>query len=177
MSHKETGVPYEVVAFIFAGEKTALALNDDLKAGGHYEACSVIARVVVEVDDEGRARMPRLSRRVQDVGLGVLAGGLLGMIGGPEGLLAWVVIGAIVGSQVERLRSRPIPMEDLQRLATQMQPDSSAIVTLVTLVQAEALIAAMAPHKAQVVTLRVDDRVSREIGQALPGSGEEYHES
>jgi uncharacterized membrane protein len=177
MSHKEPGATYEIVAFIFAGQKTALSINDDLQAGRQYDACSVVARVLVEVDDQGRARMPRLSRRVQDVGLGVLAGGLLGLIGGPEGLLAWVVIGAIAGSQVERLRSRPIPMADLQRLAARMQPASSAIVTLVAAAQSEALIAALAGYDPQVVTLTVNEPVNSEIGQALHGSGETSHES
>ena len=155
---------YQIVAFIFAGRKKALAISGDLKATGKYEAYRVVAHTVVEVDQEGSAHFPGINRRVQDVGFGVLAGSLLGLLGGPEGLLVWAVLGAIVGSQVERFRSRPIRTEDLERLAAQMQPDSSAILTLVDDRQAEALIAAMAGYGAKVVIMTVDDRIAGEIG-------------
>jgi uncharacterized membrane protein len=158
---------YVIVAFIWAGRQRAISVNDDLQAGGQYETCKVIAHTVVEVDDKGGSAFPGVSRSVQDVCIGLLAGTILGLIGGPEGLLIWAVLGAVVGSQVDRFRGRPIPLDDLKRLAAQMQPDSSAILTLIDERQAEALVAALAGYEAQVVFLTVGDHVSNDIRQAL----------
>jgi uncharacterized membrane protein len=167
MSHHEArGTAYHIAAFIWAGRKRAIAVNDDLKARGEYERCRVIAHTVVDVDDRGVPHLPRVSRWVEGVSIGVLAGSLLGLIGGPEGLLVWAVLGAVLGSQVARFRSRPIPMKDLKRLAAQMRPDSSAILTLLDKTQSEAIVAALSGYEAQVVYLAVGDSVARDIDRA-----------
>jgi uncharacterized membrane protein len=176
MSHQQAGAKYQVVAFMFAGRQRATAISDELKRTGKYQASHVVAYQVVEVDDEGRAHFPEVGRRVQDVALGVLAGSVLGLLGGPEGLLVWAVLGALVGSQLDRFRSRPIPTKDLQRLAAQMRPDSSAILTLVNNKQGVPLVDALAGYGAQVVKLTVDDQIAGEIDQALAGPSQEDHE-
>jgi uncharacterized membrane protein len=165
MSAKEPGAVYKIVAFTFAGRKKALAISDDLKATGKYAAHKVVASTTVEIDEKGKTHLHEAGHVGLGTGIGFVAGGLLGLLGGAEGLLVWAVLGAVIGRQVGKSRDRPIPIEDLERLAAQMQPDTSAILALVADKEAEALIRAMAGYEAQVVTMTLSDAVSGEVGQ------------
>ena len=89
------------------------------------------------------------------------------LIGGPAGLLAWVVAGGVIGGFAGKFGGRAIPKRDLEELAKKMQPNTSAILAIVEDKGAEQLITRMAPYKAQVVTLTVGDEVSGEIAQGV----------
>ena len=48
--------------------------------------------------------------------VGAVTGGLLGLIGGPVGVLAWAVGGAVVGGVAGHYMGRPISKGDLQEI-------------------------------------------------------------
>jgi uncharacterized membrane protein len=172
LSNKEPAAIHVIIAFIFAGRKQALPISDDLKARGIYEAHNVIASTIVDVDDKGKAHVHEAGHGTRGTALGLVAGGLLGLVGGPAGLLLLAVAGGAIGGMAGRLGGRPIATEDLERLEAQMQPDTSAILVLVEDTQAEALSAAMAGYATKVVTLTVSGEVSEEIYEAMAIPGE-----
>ena len=104
---------------------------------------------------------------VRGTAAGLVVGGLLGLIGGPAGLLAWAVAGGVIGGFAGKIGGRAIPKKDLEELSAQMKPNTSAILAIVEDKQAESLIDSMKGYKAQIVTLTVGDEVSGEIAQAV----------
>ncbi|MEZ4768299.1 MAG: DUF1269 domain-containing protein [Caldilineales bacterium] len=100
-----------------------------------------------------------------------MAGSLLGLVGGPAGLLAMAVGGAVIGGVAGQHHGRPIPTEDMEQLAAQMQPGAAAYLVLVEESQVDSLVDSMADYGAQVVILSVSDEVSSEVhlATALPG--------
>jgi uncharacterized membrane protein len=97
----------------------------------------------------------------------VAVGGFLGLIGGPVGLLAWAVAGGVIGGFAGKIGGRAIPAKDLEKLAADMKPNTSAILVIIQDKSAEQLINRMSPYQAQVVTLTVGDETSGEIAQAV----------
>ncbi len=171
MSNMDPTAVYKIVSFIFADRNRAAAINDDPIAAEKFETASVVAHAVVEVDDNGKPHFHETGHAVLGAGLGLVAGGLLGLLGGPAGLLAFAVGGAVIGAKAGQHTGRPIPTEDMEQLAAQMQPGNSAYLVLVEESQIEALVDSMAVYGARVVVLSVSDEVSGEIHQAtaLPG--------
>ena len=171
MKNVDPTVVYKVVAFVFADQKRADAINDDPAANEAFEAHKVVAHAVVEVDENGKAHFHETGHAVLGAGLGLVAGGLLGLIGGPAGLLAFAVGGAVIGGIAGQHHGRPVPTEDMERLTAQMQPGNSAYLVLVEESQVESLVDSMAVYEAQVVILSVIDEASGEVqlATALPG--------
>ncbi len=167
MSNQQKNVVYNIVAFIFADRNKAMLVHDELKASAKDEGYKIIANAVVEVDDKGKAHIHEGGHGGWGAAGGMAAGGFLGLIGGPVGLLAWVVAGGVIGGFTGKIGGRAIPKADLERLAEYMQPNTSAILAIVEDKSAESLITRMSPYQAQVVTLTVGDETSGEIAQAV----------
>ncbi len=171
MTQKEYAASHKIVAFIFSERGQAAAVNDELHAKGFYETQGAITSTVVEVDDKGKAHVHEHGRGAKGSIVGLAVGGLLGLIGGPAGLLLLAVAGAAIGGMAGKLGGRAIPTEDMGQLETQLQPNSSAVLILVENAQVEPLTAALASYGAQVVTLSISEEISDEIFEAtaLPG--------
>ena len=93
----------------------------------------------------------------------------MSLIGGPAGLLAWTVGGAVVGGVAGKYLGRPFSKGDLKEIGEAMQPDTSAFLLLVEDWESEAVIDKMKGFNANVVTLTVGDELSGEIAQAVAG--------
>ncbi len=171
MTQKEYAASHKIVAFIFSDRQRAATVNEELHTKGVYEAQSTIASTVVEVDEKGKTHVHEHGRGGKGAIVGLAVGGVLGLVGGPAGVLLLAVAGAAIGGMAGRLGGRPIPPEDLGQLETQLQPNTSAVLILVENTQVEPLIAALASYGAQVVTLSISEEVSSEIFEAtaLPG--------
>lgn len=172
MSNMDPTAVYKIVSFIFADRNRAVAISEDSAAIERFETCRVVAHAVVEVDDKGKSHFHEAGHAVLGAGLGLVAGGLLGLVGGPAGLLLFAAGGAVIGAKAGQDRGRPIPTEDMERLAAQMEPDSSALLVLLEEPQVETLVDSMASYGARVVVLSVSDEVSGEIHQATAMPGE-----
>jgi len=163
---------YNIIAFIFADEVSASGISEELKHSAKSENYKVIANAVVEVDVNGKAHIHEGGHGGWGAVGGVAAGGALSLLGGPIGLLAWAVAGGVIGGFAGKIGGRAIPKKDLEQLAAQMKPKTSAILAIVEDKESEALIASMKGYNAQVVTLTVGDEVSGEIAQAVAVSVE-----
>ena len=158
---------YNIIAFVFADKGTALQVSKELKAAAKPAGYKIVANAVVEVDEKGKPHVHEAGHGRWGTGGGLVVGGLLGLIGGPAGLLIWAVAGGAIGGVMGKHMGRAIPADDLKKLAAQMQPNTSAILAMVEDKAAEQLIGDMQGYKAQVVTLTVGDEVSGEVAQAV----------
>ena len=170
MSKEAKNAVYNIVAFVFADPKKAKAVHDELKASkaeAKEQGYKIVANAVVEVDDKGKAHIHEGGHGGWGAVGGVAAGGALSLLGGPIGLLAWVVAGGVIGGFAGKIGGRAVPKEDLEKLAAQMKPNTSAILVIIEDKGAENLINRMSPYQAQVVTLTMGDETSGEIAQAV----------
>jgi uncharacterized membrane protein len=122
---------------------------------------------VVEVDDKGKTHVHEPGHGGWGTGLGAVTGGVLGLIGGPAGLLIWTVAGGVIGGIAGKHVGRAIPEEDLKKLGEQMQPNTSAVLALLEDTESEKLIDDLKDYNANIVTLTVADEVSGEIAVAV----------
>ncbi|MFN2125185.1 MAG: DUF1269 domain-containing protein [Candidatus Promineifilaceae bacterium] len=169
MSDKEKSAVYNILAFNFAGEKSAEETVKEIKKSGALEGQAIVAEAIVSVDDKGKPHIHEPGHGALGGALGAAGGGLLGLIGGPVGLLAWMVGGAAVGGVAGKYLGRPFPKEDLKQIGDAMQADTSAFLLLVEDVESEAVIDKMKGVNADVVTLTVGDELSGEIAQMVAG--------
>jgi uncharacterized membrane protein len=170
MSNQPKNAVYNIVAFVFADPKKAKAVHDELKASkaeAKQEGYKIVANAVVEVDEKGKAHIHEGGHGGWGAAGGAAVGGFLGLIGGPVGLLAWAVAGGVIGGFTGKIGGRAIPKADLEKLAAQMKPNTSAILAIIEDKGAEQLVNRMSPYQARVVTLTVGDETSGEIAQAV----------
>jgi uncharacterized membrane protein len=167
MSEPAENSVYNILAFIFDDRETALQVSDELKSQAEPEHYKIIANAVVEVDANGKPHVHEAGHGGRGTGIGLAAGGLLGLIGGPVGLLFWAAAGGVVGGFVGQHTGRAIPTDDLKELAAEMQPNTSAILAIVEDTESEALIGEMKGYTTNVVTLTVGDEASGEIARAV----------
>jgi uncharacterized membrane protein len=167
MSDKEKSAVYNILAFNFAGEKTAEETVKEIKESGALEGQAIVAEAIVGVDDKGKAHIHEPGHGALGGALGAAGGGLLGLIGGPVGLLAWTVGGAVVGGVAGKYLGRPFPKDDLKEIGEKMQPGTSAFLPMVEDVESETVIDKMKGYNENVVTLTVGDELSGEIDQMI----------
>ena len=154
---------FNVVAFVFDGEKTAAEVLKEAKKG--LEGQFIIAQAVISQDEKGKVHWKEPGRGGVGTAVGAVAGGLLGLIGGPAGLLAWTVGGGIVGGVAGKHFGRLIDPKDLKELGAALLPDTSAIFMLTEDVASEAVIDSIGEVNANVITLTVGDELSGELAQ------------
>jgi len=169
MSKKEKSGIFNVIAFTFAGEKTAGEVVKEIKKSGLLDGQYIVVEAVVSVDEKGKTHVHEPGHGVFGGATGAVGGGLLGLIGGPAGLLAWTVGGAVVGGAAGKYLGRPFSKGDLKQIGEAMQPDTSAFMLLVEDWASETIINKMDGFNANVVTLTVGDELSGEIAQMVAG--------
>jgi uncharacterized membrane protein len=168
MSQKSSGSQvYNIVAFVFNGEQRAHEVASELKLDASELGMKVISTSIVTVDAKGKTKVHETGHGGRGTAIGAAAGGLLGLIGGPAGLLAWAVGGAVVGGVAGKHFGKAIPEEDLKALGQHMMPNTSAVLMLLEDQYAESVIDSMQGYGAKVVTLTVADQVSGAIAMAV----------
>jgi uncharacterized membrane protein len=168
MSQKSSGSQvYNIIAFVFNGEKRAQEVASEAKWDATELGMKVISTSIVTVDAQGKTKVHETGRGGRGTAIGAVAGGLLGLIGGPAGLLAWAVGGAVVGGVAGKHFGKAIPEEDLKALGQHMAPNTSALLILLEDQYAESVIDNMQGYNAKVVTLTVANQISGEIAMAV----------
>jgi uncharacterized membrane protein len=167
MAEENKSAIYHIVMFAFAGQKTAdgvvKQIHDQQKLGGY----KLLAQGVAEKDDKGKVHFHEPGKGGMGTTLGLVTGGLLGLIGGPVGLLAWSVAGGVVGGVIGKYGFRPIDPDDLKAMGDALPLNSSAFLVLVEDTETEGIINSMQGYQANVITMTVGDEMSGEIAQAV----------
>jgi uncharacterized membrane protein len=165
MSENEKSSIYHILMFAFAGQETAGGVMKEILASRKEGGYKVIAQAVVEKDSKGKVHFHEPGRGGVGATLGVVAGGVLGLIGGPVGLLAWTVAGGVIGGTAGHYLGRAVKPEDLQKIGNALDLNSSAILVLAEDTYSESVVDGMAGYNANILTITVGDQMAGEIAQ------------
>jgi uncharacterized membrane protein len=166
----DSSAVYNILAFNFDGQDTAKETVKQIRSSGALEGYKIAAEAIVEQDPKGKVHLHESGKGGVGAAIGAVGGGLLGLIGGPAGLLAWAVGGAVVGGVAGKYLGRPISKGDLKEIGEAMQPDSSAFLLLLEDKDSEDVIKSMSGYSANVVTLTVGDELSGQIASYVAGA-------
>jgi len=167
---KDTSAVYNILAFNFDGQDTANQTVKAIKSSDALEGYKIAAQMVVEQDAKGKVHIHEPGKGGLGTAIGAVGGSLLGLIGGPAGVLAWAVGGAVVGGVAGKYLGRPISKGDLKEIGEAMAPDSSAFLLLLEDTYSEGVIKSMSGYSANVVTLTVGDELSGQIASYVAGA-------
>jgi len=162
MSQEKSSV-YHIIAFEFDGRNRAEQVVELLKKGGKSQDYKVAAWAVVEIDDKGKAHVKQSGHGGKGTAAGAGVGALLGLVGGPAGLLVWTLGGALLGGVAGKYFGHQFDKNELKALAAGMAPNSSGIIAVVENKAAEAMAKAMGQYDAKVVTLTLGSQLSGEV--------------
>jgi uncharacterized membrane protein len=165
----EKSAVFNILAFNFDGKDTAKETVKAIKKSGALDGQLVVAEVVVEQDEKGKAHFNEPGHGTMGGVVGAVGGGLLGLIGGPAGLLAWTVGGAVVGGAAGKYLGRPFSKGDIKEIGEAMLPDTSAFLLLVEDINSEVVVDSLKDYNANVVTLTVGDELSGQIAAFAAG--------
>lgn len=167
---------YNVVAFVFDSEDLAEGISKDVEANFILDRYHIVAKAVVTKDKNGEAHFHGPSGHGhQGAAAGFVTGSMLGLLGGPVGLLAFSVGGAVVGGIAGHLHTgRSLHEEDLQEFGDALQPNNSAFLVLAGSADTDNVKLSMDGYHATVVTLPVGEELCAEISTAVAaGYGKE----
>jgi hypothetical protein len=95
---------------------------------------------------------------------------LLGLIGGPAGVLALAAAGGVVGGVAGKYLGGVLSKGDMQEIGANLPNNSSALLMLLEDFYSEDVIDSMQGYSADVVTLTVGDELSGELATYAEGS-------
>lgn len=171
MSSEEKPYPtdYNVVAFIFDTKELAEGIAKDVDAHFILKDYHVLAKAVVTKDENGEVQFSEPGgHETRGAAAGFVAGGLLGLIGGPIGLLALSVSGAVVGGIAGHLYTgRSLHEEDLEEFGAALKTNNSAFLLLAASADTDNVKLSMEGYHATVVTLPVGAELCAEISSAV----------
>ena len=162
MSKDATQV-YHVVAYEFDGQDRALQVAELVRKGGRAGDYKVAAWAVVEIDGRGKAHVRQSGHGGKGTAVGVGAGALLGLIGGPAGLLVWTLGGALVGGLAGKYMGHQFDPDTLKALTVDMGPNTSAILVIIEDKLAQDVTNELGEYGAKVVTLTLGSQLSGEV--------------
>lgn len=178
MSSDEKPYPtdYNVVAFIFDSEELADIVYKDVEANYLLQNYHIVAKAVVTKDAGGETHFHGPSGHGhQGAAAGFVTGGLLGLLGGPVGVLAFSVGGAVIGGIAGHFHTGgSLHEEDLQEFGKALKPNNSAYLVLAGSADTDSVKISMDGYHATVVVLPVGEELCAEISSAVEaGYGEE----
>jgi uncharacterized membrane protein len=163
---------YHILAFAFDGQKRADDVVKQMKHSQKEFGYKVHAYAVIEMDEKGKLHIHEPGRGGVGMGIGAGVGALLGLIGGPAGLLVWTAMGAAAGGLTGHYMGRAIKADELKKLGENMKPNSSAILALVENKAAQEVLNQMGEYDASVVTLELNDEASAALQESLQAAGQ-----
>jgi len=136
---------------------------DLIKKAGKSQDFKVPAWAVVEVDDNGKTHVKQSGRGGLGAAAGAGIGVLLGLIGGPAGLIAWTLGSALIGGIAGMKMGHQFDSNQLKAMAVDMLPNTSAIIVVIQDTLAENVAKDMGDYGAKVVTVTLGDQLSGEV--------------
>jgi uncharacterized membrane protein len=167
MSDQDKSAVYDIVGFVFEGKDAASQNMKEIKSDGTLDGYKIKVQAVVEQDENGKVHVHEPGHGAWGAVLGGTGVGALSLIGGPAGLLAWTLGGALVGGMAGKHWGKPIKKGDLEEFGSAMTPYSSALMLILEDKDSEKVINDLQGYNAQVVTLTLGDELSGEIDQLV----------
>ena len=162
MSQENTQV-YHVVAYEFAGRKRADEVVDLIRKSSRAKEYKVQAWAIMEVDDNGKAHVHQSGHGGMGTAIGAGTGALLGLVGGPAGLIIWTLGGALIGGLAGKFMGHQFDKDALKALTVDMGPNTSAIIVVVEDTLAEGMDGDLKGYGAKVVTVTLGSQLSGEV--------------
>lgn len=169
-SSSDSAAVYNILAFVFEGQDAAATNMKTIKSSGDLEGYKILAQATVDQDSNGKVKIHEPGKGGWGAAAGAAVGGLLGLIGGPAGVLALGAAGAAVGGSAGHYWGRAIPKSDLEELGEALKPNSSAMLLLLEDTESEGVVNSLQGYSANVVTLTVGDELSGEIASYAEGT-------
>lgn len=175
---KESPQVYHIIAYQFDGQDRAAEVVDLLKKGGRSAEYKVPAWAVVAVDEKGKTHVRQSGKGGVGAAAGAGVGAVLGLIGGPAGLLVWTLGSALVGGIAGKHFGHQFNADELKALAVDMLPNTSAIIVVIEDKYAQDAAKALGEYGAKAVTVTVGDQLSGELASyAAVDLGEDVEEA
>jgi len=165
MAEQAANVAYDLVVFSFPGEKRAGEVVSLLRSSGKEAGLKVKAWAVVAVDEKGKSHVDASGHGGLGAAAGAGVGVILGLIGGPAGLLIWTLGAATLGGIAGKKMGAFLPADELKAIAAQMQPNSSALVVVIEDQNVKQAMDQMGAQGASVLTVTLGDQASGELAQ------------
>ena len=162
MSQENTQV-YHVVAYEFAGRKRADEVVDLIRKSSRANEYKVQAWAIMEVDDNGKPHVHQSGHGGMGTAIGAGTGALLGLVGGPAGLIIWTLGGALIGGLAGKFMGHQFDKDALKALTVDMGPNTSAIIVVVEDTLAEGMDGDLKGYGAKVVTVTLGSQLSGEV--------------
>ena len=128
-----TEEPLQLQVAIFQGEAAARRARDELRQARKAHIITVRAMARVWRDEDGQLQIKESSD--PDGRRGALAGGIIGaiigLLGGPGGVLVAGAAGALVGGLTAKIIDSGVPDPNLQVIGQSLLPGDSAVVVIV----------------------------------------------
>ena len=160
-----TASAYHLVAVEFAGQDRAKQVVDLVRKerrGGDYK---VAAWAVLEVDHKGKSHVSQSGHGGKGAAAGAGTGLVLSLIGGPAGLLAWALGGALIGGLAGKFMGQGFDSDQLKAIGAGMEPNTSALVVIIEDKAMSKFAAEMGAPDAQIVTISIGSQISGELEQ------------
>ncbi len=165
MSDSNSSTVYDIVALVFDGQDAAKENLEDMKKSGALDGYKIQAQCITSQDEKGKVHISEPGKGGVGAAIGAGLGGLLGLFGGPAGVLALGTAGAAMGGAAGHYWGRVVPADDLKELGAALVPNSSALLLLLEDTYSEQVIDGLSSYGGNVVTLTVGDDLSGEIAQ------------
>lgn len=123
----------EILIATFSEEHAAKDVRDALKKWASSHEIKVVNAAVVEKDQKGHTSVHQDQdvRAGQGTVFGAVVGGIIGLLGGPAGVVAGAAAGAATGGVTAATVNFGFSRKDLDDIRANLNPGSSALVTLI----------------------------------------------
>lgn len=158
---------YRMVAVQFAGKDRADQVKDLVKKYQKQGDYKVKAWAVVEIDQKGKAHVKQTGHGYKGAAAGAAVGGgsalLLTLLGGPVGILLWLVGGSLIGGVAGHYLGRSFDQTELEAMAASLEPNTSALVFIAEDKLAEEVADAAGAEGMKVASVTVGSQLSGEM--------------
>ena len=157
-------VPVQVIVAAFQDEKAAKEALKSLKQARKEGLIKIENAAVLRKDKKGKLHI----KETHDMGggkgaaLGGVGGAAIGLIAGTA-LAAPVVVGALVGGLVAKLRDSGFSNKRLETMGEGLQPGTSAIVAVVEHTWVAKVEEALAEEQAEVMTAEIQADIANQL--------------
>jgi len=157
-------VPVQVIVAAFQDEKAAKAALKELKQASREGLIKIENAAVLRKDKKGKLHI----KETHDMGggkgaaLGGVGGAAIGLVAGAA-LAAPVVVGALVGGLVAKLRDSGFSNKRLESMGEGLQPGTSAIVAVVEHTWVAKVEEALAEAQAEVISAEIQADIADQL--------------